>query len=150
MPHFVTTTHHKGCNLCEAYALHIVEALRALMVEIPSREVEKAFQIEDDASSESNKKVEWYSDCHDNLTEGDRLAEEKASAKWDHLQKADEKLVKANLKITELEAKLMKLQQELTVLQKQDTRTPINQGNSFDFPDSEWEAMSSRASWKRK
>ena len=53
-----------------------MEVLRALMVEIPLREVEKAFQIawlnivhqiEDEASSESDKKVEWYSDCHDNL-----------------------------------------------------------------------------------
>ena len=71
MPHFVTTMHHEGCDMCEAYTLHIVEASRTLMVEIPSREVEKAFhiawlnivhQIEDEASSESNKKVEWYSD----------------------------------------------------------------------------------------
>ena len=30
---------------CEAYALHIIEALKALMVEISLREVEKAFQI---------------------------------------------------------------------------------------------------------
>ena len=60
MPHFVTTTHHEGCNTCEAYALHIIEALRVPMVEIPSREVRKAFQItwpnivcqiEDEASS---------------------------------------------------------------------------------------------------
>ena len=45
----------------QAYASHIVEALKAPMVEIPSREVEKAFQmawpnivchIEDEASSE--------------------------------------------------------------------------------------------------
>ena len=43
MPHFVTTTHYKGCNTCEAYTLHIIEASRVLMVEIPSREVEKAF-----------------------------------------------------------------------------------------------------------
>ena len=43
MPHFVTTMHREGCNTCEAYALHAV--LRVLMVEIPSREVEKALQI---------------------------------------------------------------------------------------------------------
>ena len=63
MPHFITTTHHEGCNTCEAYALHIVEALRAPMVKILSREVKKAFQIawpnivhqiEDEVSSESN------------------------------------------------------------------------------------------------
>ena len=57
--------------------LPTVEASKALMVEIPSREVKKAFliawptivhQIEDEASSESNKKVKWYSDRHDNLT----------------------------------------------------------------------------------
>ena len=71
MPHFITTTHSKGCDMYEAYALHIVEASKALMVEIPPREVEKAFQnawpnivrhIEDEASSESDKKVEWYRD----------------------------------------------------------------------------------------
>ena len=93
MPHFVITMHHEGCDMCEAYALHIVEALRVPTVEIPSREVEKTFQIawpnivcqiEDKASSESDKKVEWYSDCHDNLINDVRLAEEKASAKQDH------------------------------------------------------------------
>ena len=61
MPHFITTTHHEGCDTCEAYALHVIEASRAPMVEIPSRVVEKAFwiawlnivcQIEDEASSE--------------------------------------------------------------------------------------------------
>ena len=75
------------------------------MVEIPSREVEKAFQIawpnivryiEDEASSVSDKKVEWYSDCHDNLTDTVRMAENKASVEWDHCQKADEKLAQAN------------------------------------------------------
>ena len=43
MPQFITTTHHEGCDMCKAYALHGVEAPKALMVEIPSREVEKAF-----------------------------------------------------------------------------------------------------------
>ena len=33
-----------------------------------------------EASSESDKKVEWYSDCHDNLTDDVRMAENKASA----------------------------------------------------------------------
>ena len=121
--------------MCEAYALHIIEVLRVPTVEIPSREVKKAFriawpmivhQIEDDTSSESDKKVEWYSDCHNNLTDNVRLVEEKASTQQDCHQKADEKLAQANLKITELEAKLMGLQKELTVLILQDKRTPIN------------------------
>ena len=43
MPHFITTTHREGCDMCEAYALHIVEVSKVLMVEILSREVEKAF-----------------------------------------------------------------------------------------------------------
>ena len=86
MPHFITITHHEGCDMCKAYALHIVEASKVLMVEIPPREVEKAFQnawpnivchIEDDASSESDRKVKWYSDCHDNLTDNVRMAENK-------------------------------------------------------------------------
>ena len=60
-----------------------------LTVEIPSREVKKAFQIawlnivcqiEDETSSESNKKVAWYSDHHNNLMNNVRLVEEKASA----------------------------------------------------------------------
>ena len=75
--------------MCDAYALHVIEPSKASTVEIPSREVEKAFQIawpnivrhiEDEASSESDKKVEWYSDQHDNLTDNVRMAEKKASA----------------------------------------------------------------------
>ena len=98
----ITTAHHEGCDMCKAYALHIIEVSKAPMVEIPPREVKKAFQIawpnivchiEDKASSESDKKVEWYSDCHDNLTDDVRLVEEKASTKRDHYWKADEKLV---------------------------------------------------------
>ena len=156
MPHFVTTMHHEGCDM---YALHVIEASRALTVEIPSREVKKAFwitwlnivcQIEDEASSKPNKKVEWYSDCHNNLTDDIRLVEEKAATECNCHQKADEKLAQANSRFTELEAKLVGLQRELTVLQKQDKRTPINQGNSFDFSDSESEATSSQSSRKSK
>ena len=93
MSQFITTTHHEGCDMCDAYASHIVEALRASMVEIPSREVEKAFwiawpnivcHIEDEASSVSDKKVEWYSDCHDNLTDNVRMVENKTSMERDH------------------------------------------------------------------
>ena len=81
MPHFVTTMHCEGCDTCEASKVSTVE--RA-----PS-EVKKAFQtawpniacfIENEASSESNKKVEWLSYCHNNLTDDFRLAEEKASS----------------------------------------------------------------------
>ena len=45
MPQFITTTHREGCETCDAYALHVVKASEASMVEILSREVEKAFQI---------------------------------------------------------------------------------------------------------
>ena len=88
MPQFITMTHCEGCEMCNVYASHVVKASEALMVEIQSREVEKAFQIawlnivchiEDEASSVSDKKVEWYSDCHDNLTDNVRMAENKAS-----------------------------------------------------------------------
>ena len=84
MPHFITTTHQEGCDMCKAYAFHVVEVLKALMVEILPKEVEKAFQnawlniiciIEDEASSELDKKVKWYSDCHNNLTDDVRMAE---------------------------------------------------------------------------
>ena len=104
------------------------------MVEIPPREVKKAFQIawlnivchiEDEASFVLDKKVKWYSNCHNNLTDYIRMAENKASVEWDHHWKADEKLVQANSKITELEAKLTELPQELTVLQMQGKQTPI-------------------------
>ena len=79
--------------MCNAYAVHIVKALESSTVEIPSREVKKAFQIawpnivnhlEDEASSESDKKVEWYSDRHDNLTDDVRMVENKASTEQDH------------------------------------------------------------------
>ena len=125
MPQFITTTHREGCETCDAYTLHIIKASESSMVEIPSREVEKAFQIawpkivhhiEDEASSVSDKKVEWYSDCHNNLTDDVRMAENKAAAEQDHHRKADEKLVQANSKIMELETKLTELQQELTAL----------------------------------
>ena len=95
------------------------------MVEILSREVKKAFRIawpnivrhiEDEASSESDKKVKWYSNQHDNLTDNVRMVENKASVEQDCRRKADEKLVLANSKITELDTKLAELQQELTVL----------------------------------
>ena len=88
MPQFITMTHREGCETCDTYTSHVIKASEASMVEIPSREVEKVFQIawpniihhiEDEASSESDKKVEWYSDCHDNLTDDIRMAENKAS-----------------------------------------------------------------------
>ena len=125
MPQFITTTHCEGCEMCNAYTVHIVKASESSTVEIPSREVKKAFQIawpnivhhlEDEASFESDKKVEWYSDCHNNLTDDVRMVENKASAERDCCRKADEKLAQANSKITELETKLAELQQELTAL----------------------------------
>ena len=71
MPQFITMAHREGCEMCDVYASHVIKASEAAMVEIPSREIEKAFRIawpntvchiEDEASSESDKKVEWYSD----------------------------------------------------------------------------------------
>ena len=65
LPHFITTMHHEGCDMCKAYASHVVEVSKVLTVEIPPKEVKKAFQIvwlnivchiEDEASSESDKK----------------------------------------------------------------------------------------------
>ena len=105
MPQFIMTTHHEGCETCNVYAVHVVKASELSTVEISSREVEKAFRIawpnivhhiEDEASSESDKKVKWYSDCHDNLTDDIRMAENKASAEPDRCRKADEKLAQAN------------------------------------------------------
>ena len=92
MPQFIMTTHREGCETCNAYTVHIVKASELSMVEIPSREVKKAFRIawpnivhhiENKASSESDKKVEWYSDRHDNLTDDVRMAKNKASAEQD-------------------------------------------------------------------
>ena len=159
MPPFITTTHHEGCDICKAYSLHIVEVSKAPTVEIPPREVEKAFRntwpnivchIEDEASSESDKKVEWYSDCHDNLTDNIRMVENKASTERDCCGKADAKLAQANSRITELEAKLTELQQELTVLQMQDKRTAIDWDNLYDFLGSNPGPTSGRSSWKWK
>ena len=115
MPQFIMMTHHEGCEMCDMYTAHVVKASEASIVEILSREVEKAFwiawpptvrHIEDEASSESDKKVEWYSDWHDNLTNDVRMAENRASVEQDRRWKADEKLAQANLRIAELEAKL--------------------------------------------
>ena len=101
MPQFITTTHREGCETCDMYTLHVVKASELSRVEIPSRDVKKAFQmawpnivhhIENEASSESDKKFEWYSDHHDNLTDDIRMAENKASAERDHCRKADAKL----------------------------------------------------------
>ena len=70
MPQFIMMTHREGCKTCDVYALHEVKASEASTVEIPSREVKKAFwiawpnivhHIEDEASSVLDKKVEWYS-----------------------------------------------------------------------------------------
>ena len=89
MPQFITTTHHEGCETCNASMLHVIKTSESSTVEIPSREVKKAFRIacpnivhhiEDEASSVSDKKVEWYSDCHDNLTDDVRMVENKAAA----------------------------------------------------------------------
>ena len=89
IPQFIMITHHEGCETCDTYASHIVKASEASTVEILSREVEKAFQIawlnivchiEDEASSVLDKKVEWYSDHHNNLTDDIRMVEKKASA----------------------------------------------------------------------
>ena len=58
---------------------------------------------------ESDKKVKWYSNCHNNLTDDVRMVANKASTEQDHCWKADEKLAQANSKIAELEAKLTEL-----------------------------------------
>ena len=88
MPQFIMTTYREGCEMCDTYVSHMVKASEALTVEIPSREVKKAFRIawpnivchiEDEASSVLDKKVEWYSNHHDNLTNDVRMAEKKAS-----------------------------------------------------------------------
>ena len=139
--------------------MHVVKASESSTVEIPSREVEKAFRIawpnvvhhlEDEASFESDKKVEWYSDHHNNLTDDVRMAENKASAERDCRQKADEKLAQANSKIMELETKLAELQQELTALQMQDKRTLIIWDDQYRFSGSDSEPTSGRLSQKRK
>ena len=89
MPQFITMTHHEGCEMCNTYASHVIKASEALMVEIPSREVKKAFRIawpnivchiEDEASSVLDKKVKWYNNRHNNLTDDVRMVENKASA----------------------------------------------------------------------
>ena len=43
MPQFIMTTHCEGCEMCNAYAVYIVKASESSTVEIPSREVKKAF-----------------------------------------------------------------------------------------------------------
>ena len=103
-----------------------------------------------DPSKKLLKKVKWYSNRHNNLTDNIRMAENKASTEQDGCWKADKKLVQANPKITELEAKLTELQQELAVLQTQDKRTPTAWNNPYDFSGSDLEPTSGRSSWKCK
>ena len=43
MPQFIMTTHREGCETCNVYTLHVVKASESSAVEIPSREVKKAF-----------------------------------------------------------------------------------------------------------
>ena len=43
MPQFIMTTHHEGCETCDAYGSHVIKSSEASMVEILSREVKKAF-----------------------------------------------------------------------------------------------------------
>ena len=43
MPQFIMTTHREGCETFDVFALHVVKASEASMVEMPSREVKKAF-----------------------------------------------------------------------------------------------------------
>ena len=103
-----------------------------------------------DPSKKLLKKVKWYSNRHNNLTDNIRMAENKASTEQDGCWKADKKLAQANSKITELVAKLAELQQELTVLQMQDKRMPIVWGNTYNFSGSDSEPTSSWSSRKRK
>ena len=42
-PQFIMTTYCEGCKTCNAYMLHVIKVSESSMVEIPSREVEKAF-----------------------------------------------------------------------------------------------------------
>ena len=58
--------------------------------------------------------------------------------------------MQANTKIAELKAKLTSFQKELTALKKQDKHTLIDQGDPFNFSDSESETTSGRLSQKRK
>ena len=151
MPQFITMTHHERCETYDVYTSHVIKASEAAMVEILSREIKKAFwiawpntvrHIEDEASSESDKKVEWYSDCYNNLMDDVRMVENKASTEWDRHWKADEKLAQANSKITELETKLAELQQQLTVLWMQDKRTLIVWDDQYGFSGSDSEPTS--------
>ena len=43
MPQFITMTHREGCEMCDMYASHVIKPSEAAMVEIPLREMEKAF-----------------------------------------------------------------------------------------------------------
>ena len=43
MPQFITMTHREGCDTCDVYMLHVVKVSEASMVEIPSKEVKRAF-----------------------------------------------------------------------------------------------------------
>ena len=71
VPGFITMTYRDKYSLCEQYTKHTVVVLEKLTAEIPSHQIELAFQtawpcmvahIEDNAVDEAHGKLSWYWD----------------------------------------------------------------------------------------
>ena len=78
-------THRDECTLCEQYAKHTVAASEKLMLEIPSHQIELAFQmvwphvvahIEDDTMDEAHGKLSWYYNQYQDVTKNAKLLQE--------------------------------------------------------------------------
>ena len=99
-------THRDECTLCEQYAEHAVAALEKpmvekLTVEIPSHQIELAFQmvwscmvahIEDDAMDEAHGKLSWYRDRYQNAIKDTKLLQQQLDSKKECRCKAESKL----------------------------------------------------------
>ena len=101
VPGFITMTHRDKYTLCEQYAEHAVVALEKLMVEIPSHQIELAFQtawpcmvehIEDDAVDEAHGKLLWYCDRYQDMIKNSKSLQEQLDSKKERHSKAESKL----------------------------------------------------------
>ena len=69
IPGMVTTMHRGKCSTCGTYAAHIIAASKNPMIDIPSHQIQVAFQnvwprivkhIEEEAVDKACGKLSWY------------------------------------------------------------------------------------------
>ena len=101
VPGFITTTHRDEGSLCKQYAEHAVAASEKPMVEIPSHQIELAFQtawphvvecIEDNAVDEAHSKLSWYRDRYQDVVKNAKSLQEQLDSKKECCRKAESEL----------------------------------------------------------